>query len=183
MAHKRLRVGHRVQMTVGARVAAVSCKARLILAAAAFIGLALAACSGTGAPGSTTAVAPSPTIAPTEPDPSDDRAGSTANGAELYAANCQQCHGDREGKGGIGAPRHDGSGHTWHHPDAQLKDWVLNGKVGFIGMPGLKDTLTESEVDSILVFVKTWWTAEQRSTQADVSRRYQQALDRQNKSQ
>lgn len=100
-------------------------------------------------------------------------------GARLYAENCSTCHGDRDGKGGIPeAPRHNDTGHTWHHPDAQLRDWVLNGKVGFGQMPPQKDKLSAEQVDLILAYVKTWWTPDQRASQEDVSRRYQESLDR-----
>ena len=131
-------------------------------------------------PDAAVATAP-PAAASDAPEPPGERAKSATDGAALYAANCQQCHGDREGKGGLDAPRHDSAGHTWHHPDAQLKDWVLNGKFGFAQMPALGDKLTEPDVEAILAFMKTWWTGEQRATQADVSRRYQEALDRQNR--
>ncbi len=104
-------------------------------------------------------------------------------GAELYVANCQMCHGDQQGQGGVGAPPHNETGHTWHHPDAQLKDWVMNGKLGFARMPGFNETLTESEIDETLTYIKTWWIEEQRETQADVSRRYQEALDKQKRGQ
>jgi len=72
-----------------------------------------------------------------------------------------------------GAPPHNHTGHTWHHPDAQLREWILNGKLGFgnPGMPALKDRVAEPELDAILTFVKTWWTAEQRASQADISQR------------
>jgi S-disulfanyl-L-cysteine oxidoreductase SoxD len=105
-------------------------------------------------------------------------------GAELYAARCQVCHGDREGRRtSQGAPPHNEAGHTWHHADAQLKDWIINGKLGFGPMPAFEGKLAESEVDAILAYIKTWWTPEQRETQADVSRRYQEALDRQQRGQ
>jgi mono/diheme cytochrome c family protein len=122
-------------------------------------------------------------IAPS-PDPGVSESGSLnrvlAKGAELYAANCQLCHGDREGKGTTpGAPPNNESGHTWHHPDAQLKETIFNGKPGFGLMPPFKDKLTEQEVDAILEYVKTWWTEDQRRRQADISQRYQQALDKQ----
>ena len=101
-----------------------------------------------------------------------------ALGESLFAANCQSCHGDRSGAGGVAAaPPHDETGHTWHHPDAQLIDWVLNGK--FPGqMPAFGDRLSREQVEAILAYIKTWWTEEQRATQADVSERYQEALDR-----
>ncbi len=104
-------------------------------------------------------------------------------GAELYIANCQLCHGDQRGQGGVGAPPHNQGGHTWHHPDAQLKDWVINGKLGLAQMPDFKETLNESEIDEILTYIKTWWSKEQRETQADVSLRYQEALDKQKRGQ
>ena len=104
-------------------------------------------------------------------------------GAELYIANCQLCHGDQRGQGGVGAPPHNQGGHTWHHPDAQLKDWVINGKLGLAQMPDFKETLNESDIDEILTYIKTWWSKEQRETQADVSLRYQEALDKQKRGQ
>ena len=46
-------------------------------------------------------------------------------------------------------------------------------------MPPFKDKLTEHEVDAILSYIKTWWEEGQRESQADISRRYQEALDAQ----
>ncbi len=148
--------------------------------AAAAVGVGLSACSGAGSPAPTStaipAIQPTPTVeALVEPT-------NSTLGAELYAANCQVCHGDSNGIGGTGgAPPHNKAGHTWHHPDAQLREWVLNGKLGFgsPGMPALGDKLSEPEVDAILTFIKTWWAAEQRASQADISQRYQEALDKQ----
>ena len=143
--------------------------------------VALAACSGTEIPSST----PIPTIQ-TAPavDPASMPGKEAIEGSDLYSANCQVCHGDSNGAGGRGgAPVHNDRGHTWHHPDAQLQGWVLNGKLGFgsPGMPTLGDKLTEPEVDAILTFIKSWWTNEQRDSQADISERYQDALDKQQK--
>ncbi len=102
------------------------------------------------------------------------------DGAAIYAVNCVMCHGDRDGSGGIiGAPRHDESGHTWHHSDAELIDWVLNGKSPFSPMPAFRDTLSEDQVESVLAYIKTWWAEDQRISQADISARYQNALDTQ----
>ena len=112
------------------------------------------------------------------------KANSVGKGVQLYAANCQVCHGDREGQGATGgAPPHNDTGHTWHHPDAQLKDWILNGKLPgatptFGAMPAFKDALTEEQVDTILSYVRSWWTTEQRESQADISQRYQEALEK-----
>ena len=137
--------------------------------------------AATAGPGSGRGIAPSP-----DPRVAESRSldNVLAKGAELYAANCQLCHGDREGEGATpGAPPHNASGHTWHHPDAQLKETIFNGKAGFGLMPPFKDKLTEQEVDAVLSYVKTWWEGWQLEGQADISRRYQEALDRQNEGQ
>ena len=107
-------------------------------------------------------------------EPTSSPSENFIEGADLYAANCQVCHGDSNGIGGTGgAPSHDRAGHTWHHPDSQLWEWVLNGKLGFGGptMPAFEDKLVEPEVDAILTFIKTWWTPGQRESQADLSKR------------
>ena len=147
--------------------------------------VALAACSGTEVPSST----PMPTIQPPPAvdaaiEPASTPGKGSVEGSDLYAAYCQLCHGDSNGAGGRGgAPIHNDRGHTWHHPDAQLRGWVLNGKLGFgsAGMPALGDKLTEPEVDAILTFIRSWWTTEQQDSQADISKRYQDALDKQQK--
>lgn len=101
-------------------------------------------------------------------------------GAAIYVENCAGCHGDRNGNSGINAaPRHDETGHTWHHPDAQLIDWVLNGKGGIPGMPAFRETLSEDQVERVLAYIKTWWTEDQRTSQADISARYQKAFETQ----
>ena len=106
------------------------------------------------------------------------------SGAKLYTASCLSCHGDRKGEGGTGlAPSHNETGHTWHHPDAQLKERIFNGTIGFGQMPAFKDKLTEEEVNAVLTYIKTWWTEEQRADQADISKRYQDALDKQKRGQ
>lgn len=105
-------------------------------------------------------------------------------GAELYNANCLGCHG-----GAIGGdmmdipPPHNANGHTWHHPDCQLIDVVLNGSGGMgemmrrmMGvpenaprMPAFRGKLTEEDVEAILAYIKTWWTEEQRVWQTQIT--------------
>ncbi len=147
---------------------------------AAAVVLVLAACSGVGTPTPTRTLIPVIQPATTiRADPASNPNENIAKGASLYATNCQVCHGDLSGGGGSGAPPHNQHGHTWHHPDAQLKDWVKNGKIGLSQMPAFKNILTDPEVDAVLSYIKTSWTEEQRETQADVSIRYQEALDKQ----
>ena len=96
----------------------------------------------------------------------------------LYAQRCQSCHGNLAGNGNDGvAPLHNQLGHTFHHPDAQLVDVVLLGKPP--GMPSFGDQLTEEEVEAILDYIKTSWSESDRAIQADISERYQAALDSQ----
>lgn len=102
--------------------------------------------------------------------------GMVARGEQLYAASCVQCHGGPTG-GQISdiPPRHNAEGHTWHHSDCLLAEIVLDGlppRPGATGdqvMPAYRDELTEADVEAILAFLKTWWTDEQRSSQAETT--------------
>ncbi len=155
-------------------------KSRWVLLA---VGLGLAACSPAAPPATTSSPSATQEVSQTvSPEQGSDQL--IARGAQLYAANCQVCHGDQEGRGGTsGAPPHTVRGHTWHHPDAQLKDWVINGKLGFGQMPAFNGKLTDQEVDAVLSYIKTWWAPDQLEAQADISRRYQEALEKQRQSQ
>jgi len=109
-----------------------------------------------------------------------DSSKALARGAKVYATSCRPCHGDQHGKGSIGrAHPHNEMGHTWHHPDAQLKEWIVNGKPGpgLSVMPGFK-YLREHDVEAILALIKTWWTDKQREIQEDFSRRYDRAINK-----
>ena len=105
------------------------------------------------------------------PDPE-----AVARGEQLYAASCVQCHGGPTG-GQISdiPPRHNAQGHTWHHADCLLTDIVLDGlprRPGASGdeiMPAFRSELSEADVDAILTYIKTWWTDEQRRSQAKVT--------------
>lgn len=46
-------------------------------------------------------------------------------GQELYNRYCLGCHGGPTGGSMMDyPPRHNASGHTWHHPDCQLKEII-----------------------------------------------------------
>ena len=99
-------------------------------------------------------------------------------GSQLYATNCQVCHGDRNGVGKIpNAPIHGNDGHTWMHSDRNLIDIVMNG-AGEMGemmrvgvpedaprMPAWRDKLSEEDVRDILAYIKTFWSPERRRMQ------------------
>lgn len=105
--------------------------------------------------------------------------GDAALGAQLYAENCQACHGDAAtGAGRTSAltPSHGADGHTWHHADGQIADIVL-GRLTYPGqeMPSFEGKLTDDQVASILAHIKLGWTEEMRQTQARVSEAWDEA--------
>lgn len=104
-------------------------------------------------------------------------AEAVARGAGLYAEYCAGCHGVRlEGAsnwksplpdGSYPPPPHDASGHTWHHPDGQLRDIVLRGGGPVYGgtMPAFGDRLSGDQVEAILTYIKDRWGRQEREYQ------------------
>jgi mono/diheme cytochrome c family protein len=98
-------------------------------------------------------------------------------GAALYASECASCHGvDLEGQpnwqtphadGSLPAPPHDQTGHTWHHDNGLLFDYVFLGGAAALeargvsgfpsAMPGFSSRLTEAEVWDILAYIRSTW--------------------------
>lgn len=108
-------------------------------------------------------------------------AGPAEAGARLYAEHCAACHGvnlegqprwqHRREDGRLPAPPHDASGHTWHHPDAQLVEIIKHGPARLIpgyesDMPGFAGLLTEEEIRAVLAFIKASWPPEIQRRQA-----------------
>jgi len=100
-----------------------------------------------------------------------------ALGKELYASNCAtDCHGaNLQGQpnwktplddGGLPAPPHDPSGHTWHHDDELLFNYTKKGGAalapsGFVShMPGFGDKLSDGEIWAVLSYIKSTWPEE-----------------------
>lgn len=109
-------------------------------------------------------------------------------GRDLYAAHCAVCHGtDLQGQpdwrspdenGIYPAPPHDASGHTWHHDDAMLLDYITRGGQAVLddmnvtftsGMPGFGPVLEDTEIEAILDYIKSTWPERIRSLQAQRS--------------
>ena len=103
-----------------------------------------------------------------------------ARGRELYAQHCASCHGaalegqpnwrQRRPDGRLPAPPHDASGHTWHHPDAQLFELTKRGPTALVpgyasDMPGFGEVLGDGEIRAVLRFIKSTWPAEIRARQ------------------
>jgi len=110
-----------------------------------------------------------------------------ALGAGLYAEHCAACHGaDLEGQpdwrqrrpdGRLPAPPHDESGHTWHHPAAQLFALTKQGPAVIAGggyqsdMPAYAGTLSDAEIWAVLSYLKSRWPAEIQARHSQISRR------------
>jgi mono/diheme cytochrome c family protein len=110
-----------------------------------------------------------------------------AEGKTLYAENCASCHGKNlEGQkdwrrplpdGGLPAPPHDASGHTWHHSDRQLFDYTKKGgatvaPAGFkSNMPGFAEVMSDHQIWAVLAFIKSTWPEKIRSRQAQLNAR------------
>lgn len=116
------------------------------------------------------------TPTPTATAPSTPTPDPVAQGQEVYLRVCAECHGPNgEGRANeLAAPALDESEHAWHHPDQQIRDWIVNGKLG-LGreMPAYGEELTDDEVDAVIVYLHTLWTPEQLEQQQNVTDRYQ----------
>lgn len=96
-----------------------------------------------------------------------------AQGQAIYVQHCAACHGanlegqpnwrERDADGYLPAPPHDETGHTWHHPDAQLIEITRLGTEAVVGggyrsnMSGFEDILTDDEIIAVLAHIKSTW--------------------------
>lgn len=104
---------------------------------------------------------------------------------DLYLDFCAACHGvNLEGApdwhtpgadGQLPPPPHDESGHTWHHGDAFLFDYVKKGGQAVLddlglrftsGMPPFDSVLSDAEIEAILAYIKSTWPPRAREYQA-----------------
>ncbi len=109
-----------------------------------------------------------------------------AQGRALYADHCAVCHGaELEGApdwrrpdadGRYPAPPHDATGHTWHHGDGMLFDYVKRGGQAVLddmgvdfrsAMPAFGGVLSDDEIAAILAFIRSTWPPEARAFQAE----------------
>ncbi|SDX70672.1 Cytochrome c, mono-and diheme variants [Roseicitreum antarcticum] len=110
------------------------------------------------------------------------------SGRELYVEHCAACHGvNLEGQPDwrspdandvFPAPPHDETGHTWHHDDAMLIDYITRGGQAVLddmgvtftsGMPGFSSVLDSHEIEAILDYIKSTWPEHIRDLQAQRS--------------
>lgn len=117
------------------------------------------------------------------------QADETHPGAALYRDFCAACHAaNLEGQpnwkspnpdGTLPAPPHDESGHTWHHGDRLLFDYVKQGGAATMAargapgfksaMPGFAEILSDQEIREILTFLKSHWSARARAYQQQLT--------------
>ncbi len=123
------------------------------------------------------------------PDPSNEQ--QVELGRQLYAHECASCHGaNLEGEpnwrsplqdGGLPAPPHDQSGHTWHHPDGVLLQITKYGGAsvapeGFISrMPAFDQILSNEDISATLAFIKSQWPKDIRMRQQQITAKVDKA--------
>ncbi len=116
------------------------------------------------------------------PDPAE-----IALGGRVYAETCAACHGanlegqpnwqTRNQDGKLPAPPHDETGHSWHHPDAQLFAITKFGLAPIAGpdyatdMPAFEGRLTDAEILAALAYIKSRWPEKIRARQAEIDAR------------
>ncbi|MBN8285450.1 c-type cytochrome [Zoogloea sp.] len=120
---------------------------------------------------------------PSGPDPY-----ALMEGENIYKAECASCHGaklegqpdwrTRRADGKLPAPPHDASGHTWHHPMAQLFAITKQGMVppnapeGYVSdMPGFAGKLTDRQIENVLLWIESTWPAEIKARRAEMLQR------------
>lgn len=100
-----------------------------------------------------------------------------AEGRPLYETNCATCHGDATTRPPLkAAPTHQADGHTWHHPDRLLVEWVLDGVPLATVMPKWRGKLSPGEVRAVIAYIKTFWPEEIRERQTQGSAEYERQL-------
>jgi mono/diheme cytochrome c family protein len=121
-------------------------------------------------------------------NPFDANAGKVAQiaqGQALYGVRCASCHGKNlEGQpnwraplpnGRMPAPPHDKTGHTWHHTDDALTGVTKLGLKPFAGddyesdMPAFGTILSDEEIETILVYIKSTWPERERNYQQQIT--------------
>ncbi len=97
-----------------------------------------------------------------------------SRGSPIYIEKCASCHGDFTTRPPLkAAPSHAADGHTWHHQDRLLVQWILDGVPLATVMPKWRGTLTEEEVRDVVAYIKTFWPEEVRTRQIEGSAEYE----------
>ena len=107
-----------------------------------------------------------------------------SRGQQIYGASCASCHGGASGGARTDyPPKHNANGHTFEHGDCELETVIRTG-VGLphavetrpasppaaLAMPAWGQRLSDDQIADVIAFIKTMWTAEQRASQASLTR-------------
>ena len=83
-------------------------------------------------------------------------------GRQIYESTCAGCHGSAgQGHAVPNAPPLNNTGDIWAMTPGELRTLVRGGT--HEGMPAFGQRLNETEVDAVLTYIQTWWSAEQRA--------------------
>jgi mono/diheme cytochrome c family protein len=95
-------------------------------------------------------------------------ASQLESGRATFQTHCAGCHGlqaqgtadwkQRDAAGNLPPPPLNGSAHAWHHPLAQLTDYVLAGGVPLGGtMPGFAGVLDQPQATAAVAYFQSFW--------------------------
>ena len=108
-----------------------------------------------------------------------------ARGKIIYESYCVSCHqvnlvGAENWKGldedgHRKAPPLNGTGHTWHHDDANLHNIIKYGLAKIVKnyegkMIGFGDKINDKQIDSVLSYIKSHWEDEIYERQISISK-------------
>ena len=108
-----------------------------------------------------------------------------ARGKIAYENNCVSCHminlAGAENWRGLDedghrkAPPLNGTGHTWHHDDKTLHSIIKYGLANLIDgyegkMMGFEENLSDKEIDSVLAYIKSYWSKDKYEHQINLSK-------------
>ncbi|MBC8337459.1 MAG: cytochrome c [Alphaproteobacteria bacterium] len=120
-----------------------------------------------------------------------DNAGLVARGQKVYAEACASCHGadlkgqkdwrTRNADGTLKAPPHDETGHTWHHPDRPMFDYIRKGGQAVVP-PGFKSAMPpfgrdfggaypDADIWAVLSYIHSRWPEKVRDRQRQINAR------------
>ena len=108
-----------------------------------------------------------------------------ARGKIAYENNCVSCHminlAGAENWRGLDedghrkAPPLNGTGHTWHHDDKTLHSIIKYGLANLIDgyegkMMGFDENLSDKDIDSVLAYIKSYWSKDKYEHQINLSK-------------